>query len=57
MPTTRSSQLRLRDEARSLLAANRKCRQEAEASGDPALTKALDHLNELLSELPISRAD
>jgi anti-sigma-K factor RskA len=41
----------LRDEARSLLAANRKCRQEAEASGDPALTKALDHLNELLTGL------
>jgi anti-sigma-K factor RskA len=41
----------LRDEARSLLAANRKCRQEAEAAGDPALTKALDHLNELLNGL------
>jgi hypothetical protein len=41
----------LRDEARSLLAANRKCRQEAEANGDPALTNALDHLNQLLSEL------
>lgn len=43
--------LPLRDEARSLLAANRKCRQEAEASGDPALTKALDHLNDVLTEL------
>jgi hypothetical protein len=41
----------LRDEARSLLAANRKCRQEAKANGDPALTKALDHLNELLNGL------
>jgi hypothetical protein len=41
----------LRDEARSLLAANRKCRQEAEAAGDPALTKALDHLNDVLTEL------
>jgi len=41
----------LRDEARSLLVANRKCRQEAEQAGDPALTKALDHLNRLLSEL------
>jgi hypothetical protein len=41
----------LRDEARSLLAANRKCRQEAEANGDPALTNALDHLNQLLSDL------
>jgi hypothetical protein len=43
--------LPLRDEARSLLAANRKCRQEAEAAGDPALTGALDHLNDLLTEL------
>ncbi|HUD55345.1 MAG TPA: hypothetical protein VMR02_08970 [Terracidiphilus sp.] len=41
----------LRDEARSLLAANRKCRQEAEANGDPELTMALDHLNELLNGL------
>lgn len=41
----------LRDEARSLLASNRKCRQQAEKTGDPALTHALDHLNELLSEL------
>lgn len=41
----------LRDEARSLLAANRKCRQEAEQAGDPALTKALDHLNTLLTAL------
>ncbi len=43
--------LPLRDEARALLAANRKCRQQAEASGDPALTKALDHLNDLLTQL------
>lgn len=43
--------LPLRDEARSLLAANRKCRQEAEQAGDPALTKALDHLNTLLTAL------
>ncbi|HUN83641.1 MAG TPA: hypothetical protein VMU48_04645 [Terracidiphilus sp.] len=41
----------LRDEARSLLASNRKCRQQAEKTGDPALTKALDHLNELLTQL------
>jgi hypothetical protein len=41
----------LSDEARSLLVANGKCRQEAEANGDPALTKALDHLNELLTGL------
>lgn len=41
----------LRDEARSLIAANRKCRQEAKQTGDPALTHALDHLDELLSQL------
>jgi hypothetical protein len=41
----------LRDEARSLLAANRRCRQEAEETGDPELTKALDRLNALLTEL------
>lgn len=43
--------LPLRDEARSLLASNRKYRQEAETSGDPALTKALDRLNDVLTEL------
>lgn len=43
--------LPLRDEARSLLAANRKCRQEAKASGDPALTQALDHLENVLTQL------
>jgi anti-sigma-K factor RskA len=41
----------LRDEARSLLVANRKCRQEANANGDPALITALDHLSQLLNEL------
>jgi len=41
----------LRDEARSLLQSNRKCRQEAEKAGDPALTNALDHLNEVLTQL------
>ncbi len=41
----------LRDEARNLLAANRACRQEAEKTGDPDLTKALDHLNEVLTRL------
>jgi hypothetical protein len=41
----------LPDEARSLLAANHKCIQDAEHSGDPGLTKALDHLDQLLSEL------
>lgn len=38
----------LRDEARSLLAANRVCRQKADNSADPELTTALDHLDRLL---------
>jgi hypothetical protein len=41
----------LRDEARSLLAANRVCRQNAEKTGDPELEGALDHLDHLLSEM------
>jgi hypothetical protein len=41
----------LRDEARSLLAANRICRQNAKQDDDPALTSALDHLDRLLAEL------
>jgi hypothetical protein len=41
----------LRDEARNLLVANRSCRQQAQQTGDPAFTRALDHLNQLLSEL------
>jgi hypothetical protein len=41
----------LRDEARSLLTANRICRQKARASDDPALAAALDRLNRLLTEL------
>jgi hypothetical protein len=41
----------LRDEARSLLAANQICRREAEKTGDPALEKALNHLDRLLKEL------
>lgn len=41
----------LRDEARSLLAANNVCRQDAARNGDPALTAALDRLNPLLVEL------
>jgi hypothetical protein len=40
----------LRDEARSLLAANRVCRQKAKHD-DPALTTALDDLDRLLAEL------
>ena len=41
----------LRDEARSLLDANRICRQKAKQDEDPALTGALDHLDRLLTEL------
>ena len=41
----------LRDEARSLLDANRICRQNAKQDDDPALTGALDHLDRLLAEL------
>jgi hypothetical protein len=40
----------LRDEARSLLAANRVCRKKAKHD-DAALTTALDHLDRLLAEL------
>ena len=41
----------LRDEARSLLAANRICRQKAKHDDDPALATALDRLDHLLAEL------
>ncbi|HUH62384.1 MAG TPA: hypothetical protein VLZ50_05270 [Terracidiphilus sp.] len=41
----------LRDEARSLLAANRICKADAEKVDDPALQTALDHLDRLLNEL------
>jgi hypothetical protein len=41
----------LRDEARSLLAANRICRQKVKQQDDPALASALDHLDHLLAEL------
>lgn len=41
----------LREEARTLLVANRACRREAQSSGDPALTQALDKLDQLLTEL------
>jgi len=40
----------LRDEARSLLAANRLCQKKVAPAGDPALTTALDHLDRLLAE-------
>jgi hypothetical protein len=41
----------LRDEARSLLAANRVCRQNAKKNDDPALAAALARLDHLLVEL------
>jgi hypothetical protein len=41
----------LRDEARSLLAANRICRQNARQQDDSALANALDRLDHLLEEL------
>jgi hypothetical protein len=41
----------LSEEARSLLAANRICRQNARHEDDPALATALDHLDHLLQEL------
>jgi hypothetical protein len=41
----------LQDEAKSLQAANRICRQNAAEDDDPALTTALDHLDRLLAEL------
>lgn len=41
----------LRDEARSLLAANRICRREASGEDDPALATALDHLDRLLEQM------
>ena len=41
----------LRDQASNLLAANRQFREDAEKSGDPALSAALDRLQNLLTEL------
>jgi hypothetical protein len=41
----------LRDEARSLLAANKICRQKASQEDDPALTTALDRLDHVLNGL------
>ncbi len=41
----------LRDEARSMLAANRICRQNARRQDDPRLATALDRLDHLLEEL------
>jgi hypothetical protein len=40
----------MRDEARSLLAANRVCRKNAAQADDRELTTALDHLDSLLAE-------
>lgn len=41
----------LRDEASSLLAANRICRKNVRQEDDPALAKTLDHLDHVLAEL------
>jgi len=41
----------MRDEARSLLAANQVCRKDAAQIGNPALATALDHLDTLLADL------
>jgi len=41
----------LRDQARSLLAANQICRQKAKTQDDPALAAALDRLDQLFNEL------
>jgi hypothetical protein len=40
----------MRDEAKSLLAANKECRKNLGEEDDPELTTALDHLNSLLAE-------
>jgi hypothetical protein len=40
----------MRDEAKSLLAANRICRKDAAQADDPELTTALDHLDHLLAD-------
>jgi hypothetical protein len=40
----------IRDEARSLLAANKVCREKAAETSDPELSTALDHLDRLLAE-------
>ena len=40
----------MRDEARSLLAANKICRKNAAKTDDPELTTALDHLDSLLAD-------
>jgi hypothetical protein len=41
----------LRDQARSLLAANQLCRRQARKQDDPALTAALDRLDQLFNQL------
>ena len=40
----------MRDEAKSLLAANRECRKNAAQADDPELNTALDHLDHLLAD-------
>jgi hypothetical protein len=41
----------MKDEARSLLTANRVFRDDAEREGDPSLSMALDHLDRVLTEI------
>jgi hypothetical protein len=56
LDTGRAELAPLKDEARSLLAANRVFRDDAEKDGDASLSKALDHLDRLLTEIA-SRAN
>lgn len=50
-PDSQETLAPLRDEARTLLAANHICQKESEAKSDPQLATALDHLNQLLDEI------
>jgi hypothetical protein len=46
----------LAGEARALLAANRVFRDDAQREGDPALTQALSHLDQVLTEIANRRS-
>jgi hypothetical protein len=46
----------LTEEARALLAANRVFRDDAQREGDPALTQALSHLDQVLTEIANRRS-
>jgi hypothetical protein len=50
-PSSAATVSPLREEARSLLPANRRCRQSAIQIDDPALATVLDHLDLVLAEL------